>query len=112
MHRRFRQRVSSRPWRWPYWEDDPAFSVDDHVRVVGERTTYAGLRDHVDVMMRGDMDLSRPPWEVVLFPDYEGEEEEQKSAVVIRLHHVLGDGVSLVRPRVPARGRACGCARD
>jgi len=32
-HRRFRQKPVMRTWLWPYWTDDTAFSLDNHIQV-------------------------------------------------------------------------------
>lgn len=110
---RFRRRVVSAPLDpRPRWEDDPLFDVRSHVHHValpapGDR---AALADLASDLMSTPLDPHRPLWQVHLV-----DRGEAGAAVIARIHHAVGDGVSLVRlllglaDRPPARApRAVG----
>jgi diacylglycerol O-acyltransferase / wax synthase len=99
----------------PRWERDPHFDLSYHWRHV--RATGAGtLRDLLDLAQPIAMqafDKDRPLWEL---HQVEGL-AEGRSAVVMKLHHSVSDGVGLVRmtsslversaePRPPQPGAA------
>lgn len=94
-HPRFRQRpVASRlPLGAPSWEDDPLFDLDSHLH----RTALpapggeAELQALVGDLMSTSLDRARPLWQAFLVEGYRG-----GSAIVARVHHAVGDGVSLV----------------
>jgi WS/DGAT/MGAT family acyltransferase len=94
--RRFRQRLIQphRPFSRPYWEDDPSFRVKDVI----ERVELPGLADADALMelvskkMGTPLDFDRPLWKVTHVRNYiEG------SALIIRVHHCIADGVSLIQ---------------
>jgi diacylglycerol O-acyltransferase len=97
---RFRQRlveperplVASR--RAPYWEDDPAFELEAHLRRAtvpppGDRDALEAL---VSQWMSTPLDRSRPLWQIHLVADF-----GQGAALLVRIHHALADGISLAR---------------
>lgn len=112
----FRRRPvrTRRPWPRVVWSDDPAFDLRHHLRT---RTLSGPLEDHLDELVGGLMgtplDPDRPPWlmHLVTGPDAE-------SALVVRVHHCVGDGSALVQvllsltdgapetPREPEREKA------
>ena len=90
---RFRQRVRD-PEGSPYWEPDPYFDLDRHVH----RTALPGaagrseLKERVSERMTVPLDREKPLWEMELVEDYlEG------SAIIVRLHHCIGDGMALLQ---------------
>lgn len=101
--RRFRQRVVRIRGRRPalFWEDDPAFDVDNHVRRIAlsgspfpaeaDKQAQRALRDLVSELASIPLDLSRPPWEFYLI-DGVG----QGAALICRVHHSIADGIALV----------------
>jgi len=102
-HRRFRQRVVKRVWRWHYFVDDESFSLDDHIVVhelpkgeAGEEETPAVLLDrlqmYISEQVQVPMDMSRAPWEFHFFPHH-----GTGSAYLLRVHHSLADGITLTR---------------
>jgi len=114
---RLRQRVALDPLGAapPRWERDPHFDLGYHwrrVRIAGDGT----LRDLLDLAQPIAMqafDKDRPLW--VLY-QVEGL-DEGRSAIVMKLHHAVSDGVGLVRmtsslversaePRAPRPGAA------
>jgi WS/DGAT/MGAT family acyltransferase len=93
---RFRQRVvKSGLLGTPHWEADPGFQLEAHLR----RTTLpapgdrAALEALVGESMGTSLDFSRPLWELHLI---EGS-QEVGGALLMRVHHVIADGISLAR---------------
>ncbi len=90
---RFRQRVRD-PEGSPYWELDPYFDLDRHVH----RTALPGaagtdeLKERVGERMGEPLDREKPLWEMDLVEDYLG-----GSALIVRLHHCIGDGMALLQ---------------
>jgi WS/DGAT/MGAT family acyltransferase len=89
---RFRQRVVYRDGV-ATWEEDPNFTLDAHVHRIGlaEPDTKSSLEELVGDLMSTPLDFSKPPWQYHLIEHYDG-----GSALVVRLHHCIGDGISLV----------------
>ena len=93
--RRFRQRVveSPIPLGLPFWEDDPRFHFESHIHHIalpGEGTR-AQLTDLLSDLASTPLDFSRPLWQVHIVDNVEG-----GSAIVMRIHHCIGDGTALV----------------
>lgn len=93
---RFRQRLamSAGLLAAPYWEDDPAFDLQAHlgrlaVPPPGDRDALEAL---VSQWMSTPLDRARPLWQVHLIDDF-----GQGSALLVRIHHALADGISLAR---------------
>jgi diacylglycerol O-acyltransferase / wax synthase len=93
---RFRQRVRHAwlPWPGQWWEDDPSFDLDRHVREVRLPAPGddAALEDHVASSLSRALDRQHPPWEVHLVQGYVA-----GTAIYTRLHHALADGTALLR---------------
>jgi diacylglycerol O-acyltransferase len=93
---RFRQRARHAwlPWPGQWWEDDPSFDLDRHVREVRLPAPGddAALEDHVSSCLSRALDRQHPPWEVHLVQGYAG-----GTAIYTRLHHALADGTALLR---------------
>jgi diacylglycerol O-acyltransferase len=92
---RFRQRVV-----WPrlgrgnpYWEDDPDFDLRYHL----QRTKLpppggqAALQDVVSLLSSTPLDLAKPLWQFHLVENY-----AECCALVMRFHHCIADGTSLI----------------
>lgn len=92
---RFRQRVvqSRLPMTPPYWEDDANFDIDAHVHRVGLPAPYdqPTLQSMVSDLMSVPLDFTKPLWQVHVIENYEA-----GSAVMVRLHHCIADGIALV----------------
>src|SRR5262245_2779561 len=94
---RLRQRVVSNPYSIapPRWEVDPNFDRKFHVRWL-DAPAHGGQRSVLDlaepIAMQG-FDRARPLWELYVV----GGLAEGRSALVLKLHHSLSDGVGLVR---------------
>ena len=94
---RLRQRAVSdaRAIAPPRWDLDPHFDIDYHVRrgrVVGRGTTR-DLLDQAAPIAQQAFDKERPLWELHLLDGM----IESRSAIVLKLHHTIGDGVGLVQ---------------
>ncbi|HZR07502.1 MAG TPA: wax ester/triacylglycerol synthase domain-containing protein, partial [Myxococcales bacterium] len=92
---RFHQRVflpGILPGR-PEWRDDPAFDLGAHVRHLAAPAPggNAGLRQLVSDRMSARLPLSKALWEVDVIDGGGG-----ASALLLRVHHCIGDGIALV----------------
>jgi WS/DGAT/MGAT family acyltransferase len=93
-HARFRQRVVDGGAGHVFWEDAPDFRLADHVVPV-RLPAGAGqdaLQAFVGELMSTPLAPDRPLWQFHLVEDYQG-----TSAMVARVHHCIGDGISLVQ---------------
>ena len=91
--RRFRQRVVTEGDR-TYWQDDPLFHIDNHIHVIalpgngGKKELQALASD----LTSTSLDFRRPLWQIHYIENYEG-----GCALLVRIHHCIADGISLVR---------------
>ncbi|HET7441926.1 MAG TPA: wax ester/triacylglycerol synthase family O-acyltransferase [Terriglobales bacterium] len=90
---RYYQRVVTPPWNlgFPSWEQDPEFDISNHMREVtlkhgteGELKTLAGK------ILSTMMDRQRPLWDFTVVHGLKGD----RSAVMMRIHHCLADGIA------------------
>lgn len=90
---RFRQRVADVNGT-PTWELDPHFDIDRHVRrsALPAPATQTELQERVSDLMSVPLDFSKPLWHMEVIEDYRG-----GSAVIVRLHHCIADGIALVQ---------------
>ena len=92
---RFRQRLARIPFDAgrPMWVDDDRFDIAHHVKgaTLPAPGGQAALRRFVGDLLSGSLDPSRPLWDA-WFVD--GVDDDQV-AFVLRVHHVLADGISL-----------------
>lgn len=93
-HARFRQRVVDGGAGPAYWDDAPGFDLADHV-VRAELPAGAG-REALEALVSGLMSeplaRDRPHWQFHLVERFGA-----GSALVARVHHCIGDGISLVQ---------------
>ncbi len=90
---RFRQRVVETR-RGARWEVDPHFDIVNHIHRIalpapGDQTA---LQELVSDLMSTPLDFTKPLWQFHLVEGYQG-----GSAWICRLHHCIGDGISLMR---------------
>ena len=91
---RFRQ-VVIRDASGAHWCDDAGFDIHRHVvreklvRTKGQ-SERAALQERVGVLASEPLDPKRPLWQFHLIDGYEG-----GSALVVRIHHCIGDGIAL-----------------
>ena len=94
---RLRERVVSNPWSIapPRWEGDPHFDPRFHVRWLGAPGdgSLRALLDLAQPIAMQGFDRARPLWEFYVVDGL----QEGRSAMVMKLHHSLSDGVGLVR---------------
>lgn len=94
-HRRFRQRVvATRTLTRASWEDDPEFDLSRHVERVRLPAPGddAALERFISERMSTALERDRPLWHVDVI-DGVGD----GAALLVRVHHAVGDGVALVR---------------
>ncbi|WP_225413302.1 WS/DGAT/MGAT family O-acyltransferase [Stigmatella hybrida] len=93
---RFRQRVAEPRGEWAslHWQDDPAFDLEAHVGhlVLGAPGDHAALEALVSQWMSTPLERSRPLWQLHVLEGF-----GQGSALLVRIHHSLADGISLAR---------------
>jgi len=93
---RFHQRVrfSRNSSSQPNWEDDPYFDIDTHLQRIALPSPGGdpALQEFVSGLMSTPLNPNKPLWHMYYVENYNG-----GSAVVARLHHCIGDGISLVR---------------
>jgi hypothetical protein len=102
-HARFRQRVVDGGAGHPRWEDVPDVDLDAHVvRVtLPEHAGREALEALVSGLMSQCLPKDRPHWQFHLVERYRG-----GSALVARVHHCIGDGISLVQLLLAMAGPA------
>lgn len=88
-HQRFRQRVVG-TLRGPAWELDSRFDLHSHLHAIA--MPAGGLAELVSDLASSPLDRDRPLWQVHVVERVGG-----GTAVVVRLHHCIGDGFALVR---------------
>ena len=91
--KRFRQRAVDTP-RGAFWEIDPDFDIDLHVRrtALPGKADLAELQDYVSDLASTPLDKSRPLWQFHLVENYKG-----GPVLVTRIHHCIADGIALVQ---------------
>ncbi|WP_287066949.1 wax ester/triacylglycerol synthase family O-acyltransferase [Ramlibacter sp.] len=92
---RFRQRVQHDA-TGARWVDDSDFDIARHVLREhlprhGRRPAQEALQARVGELAMQPLDAAHPLWQMHLVEDYEG-----GSALIIRVHHCIGDGIALI----------------
>ena len=95
---RFRQKPVDGP-TGAYWQDDPDFDLDWHVRLSGlpgkgdgPAAQKRALQRFVGQLASSPLDPHKPLWQFHLVERYHG-----GSAIVARIHHCYADGIALVQ---------------
>ncbi len=90
---RFRQRVIDTGDR-AYWQDDPLFDLDNHLHRIAlpGKADKAELQKLVSDMNSTSLDFRQPLWQMHYIDNY-----GQGGALLLRIHHCIADGISLVR---------------
>jgi len=95
-YERFRQRIrENHGLRGSLmWEHDPNFDLDAHIQQIAlpEPGGLAGLQALAGQLMSTPLDRSRPLWQMHLVENF-----GEGSALVVRLHHCIADGMALVQ---------------
>jgi WS/DGAT/MGAT family acyltransferase len=93
---RFRQRVVRPGFQFGnlFWEDDPHFDIAAHLHHIAlpEPGDQHALQRLASTVMSMPLDMGRPLWHFYLVDGYRG-----GSAVIVRLHHCIADGIALAR---------------
>ena len=95
-HRRARQRLAPTPLNiaTPAWVDDTSFDIRRHVRLASEPVhDWEELVAFAGKAMAERLDHSRPLWCI----DVAGPLDDGRTALVIRIHHCMADGVTALR---------------
>ncbi len=95
-HRRARQRLAPTPLNLatPAWIDDESFDIRHHVRLASEPVRNRDeLLAYAGKAMAERLDHLRPLWCI----DFAGPLDDRRSALVIRIHHCMADGVTALR---------------
>lgn len=90
---RFRQRVVDNGDR-AYWQFDPLFDLDNHLHQIAlpGKADKAELQKLVSDMNSTSLNFRQPLWQMHYIDNYQG-----GAALLIRIHHCIADGISLVR---------------
>ena len=93
VYRRFRQKAVDAPGG-AHWEMDQDFDIQNHVRRVAlpGAAGRAELESLVEELASTPLDKSRPLWQYHLVENYTG-----GSALIMRIHHCIADGIALVQ---------------
>jgi diacylglycerol O-acyltransferase / wax synthase len=92
---RFTQRVA-KPWLpfgTPYWETDPTFDLNAHLRRVALPAPgdQQALQEMVSDLMSTPLDYTKPLWQMHLIENY-----GDGCAFLTRIHHCIADGIALM----------------
>jgi diacylglycerol O-acyltransferase / wax synthase len=90
---RYYQRVVTPPWNigFPSWEQDPEFDIRNHMREVTlKRGSEGELKALAGRILSTLLDRGRPLWDITVVHGL----KPQRSAVIVRVHHCLADGIA------------------
>ncbi|WP_372826134.1 wax ester/triacylglycerol synthase family O-acyltransferase [Polaromonas sp.] len=97
---RFRQRVIE-DTAGATWVDDRYFDLKNHV--IAEKLPKAAkgqaqevLQDRVAELAMQPLDRKRALWQIHLIEDYTGPDGVKGSALIVRIHHCIADGIALI----------------
>ena len=95
-YKRFRQRVVQDP-SGAYWVDDENFDIDNHVHAVNlpEPGGKPALQGLAAALATQSLDQNKPLWTITVVERYD-DHGVLGSAVVIRIHHCIADGIALI----------------
>ncbi len=91
---RFTQRVVT-VGRKAYWQEAADFDLANHVFVptgAADLGTEEKLQEYIGRKASEPLPEDRPRWQVQLIPEF----GDGRSAVLIRIHHCMGDGIGLI----------------
>ena len=87
------------------WVNDRKFDLANHVvretlpkasRTVTGNHQQGALQDRVAELATQRLDPKRPLWQIHLIEDYTGPDGIKGSAMVVRIHHCIADGIALI----------------
>ena len=100
-YNRFKQRVMEDA-AGATWVNDRKFDLGNHVvletlpRAAKGGNQQAALQDRVAELATQRLDPKRPLWQIHLIEDYTGPDGVRGSAMVVRIHHCIADGIALI----------------
>lgn len=91
---RFTRRIADGRGGAPIWEDDPHFAIEAHMHRIGlpGKGSDDDLRELLADLVSTPLDPNRPLWQMYLVERY-----GKGCVLVVRVHHCMADGVSLVQ---------------
>jgi WS/DGAT/MGAT family acyltransferase len=97
---RFRQRVMEDA-AGATWVEDRYFDLQNHVVADKLPTSAKGreqeaLQERVAELAMQPLDRKRPLWQIHLVEDYTGPDGVKGSAMIVRIHHCIADGIALI----------------
>lgn len=95
---RFRQRVMEDA-AGATWVMDRNFDLANHVvqeKLAKSANQEQALQDRVAVLATQRLDPRRPLWQIHLIEDYTGPDGVKGSAMIVRIHHCIADGIALI----------------
>ena len=97
---RFRQRVLEDAGG-ATWVHDRNFDLAHHLVLeklpnVAKGHEQQALQDRVAVLATQRLDPKRPLWQIHLIEDYTGPDGVKGSAMIVRIHHCIADGIALI----------------
>jgi diacylglycerol O-acyltransferase / wax synthase len=97
---RFRQRVLEDAGG-ATWVEDRNFDLSRHVVLeklpkVAKGHGQEALQDRVAELATQRLDPKRPLWQIHLIEDYMGPDGARGSAMIVRIHHCIADGIALI----------------
>ncbi len=87
-------RLVVRKDRKAWWQEDPAFDIARHIFSVEDPAlkTREGLQEYIGRQASQPLPQDRPLWQLHFIPEF----GDGGSALVSRIHHVMGDGMALI----------------
>ena len=97
---RFRQRVLEDA-SGATWVEDRHFDLRNHVLLeklpkLAKGHSQEALQDRVATLATQRLDPKRPLWQIHLIEDYTGPDGARGSAMIVRIHHCIADGIALI----------------
>ncbi len=99
---RFRQRVEQ-DLTGAWWSDDPDFSIDNHLSLhrLTSGDAKVRLQQLASRLAVQPLDPRHPLWHFDLVEDYQG-----GTAIIVRIHHCIADGIALIGVMLSLTGSA------
>jgi diacylglycerol O-acyltransferase len=95
---RFKQRVMEDA-AGATWVNDRNFDLANHVvpeKLPKSANQEQALQDRVAKLATQRLDPKRPLWQIHLIEDYTGPDGVKGSAMIVRIHHCIADGIALI----------------
>lgn len=95
---RFKQRVMEDA-AGATWVMDRNFDLANHVvpeKLPKSANQEQALQDRLAVLATQRLDPKRPLWQIHLIEDYTGPDGVKGSAMIVRIHHCIADGIALI----------------